>query len=239
MRGLRRIGLLAISLVCMFALMATSAFAAAEREIFNEEGAGRVKLREVASLPKNQPDSIEFVNNGNVELVTSVGTITCKEIEFGTTVVVNTGILNQPLKLAIPFGVAENDECTVPTYFDTNNKGAVGTGATEVASVTITGTAGVEPYKAKFANLNFSQNVPGVGFCTGEVGGAGVEGKVANQKGPFVEEKQPNLNVKFAAVTIPIKKSEGAQENCPTSGKLTAEFLLETPSTATETAWVE
>ena len=43
-------------------------------------------LRDVTTAPEHQPDAAEFANNGEVTLKTSIGTITCTEIEFGTTV---------------------------------------------------------------------------------------------------------------------------------------------------------
>jgi hypothetical protein len=64
----------------------------------------------------------------------------CNEVEIGTTVVVNSGAAET--KLAMPFGVAEGDDCItqnplgtfpVPAYFDTTAAGAV------PATITITG----------------------------------------------------------------------------------------------------
>jgi hypothetical protein len=230
MRGSTRIGLLAVSLVCLFAFMATSAFSA-ERRVFDKKGG--TALRDVNSTPnKNQPDAFEFVNNGTAKLATSLGTIECTELEFGTTLVNNDGV--SALKLAIPFGVAEGDNCSlfggfVPTYFDTLANGAVGNVANgNVASVTIAGAA--SPFTATLHDLKFSQNIGGK-FCTGELDK--VEGKVANSEGPFVEEKTPNLELKIEkAITV-------SGEGCPTTATLTANFFLETPSTTTDTAWIE
>src|SRR5262249_32723273 len=87
-------------------------------------------LREVASVPKNQPDAMEFENLGPVVVAVMrkgfINPIECNEVELGTTVVVNNTVES---RLAMPFGVAEGDECTgknasgatenVPTYFDT------------------------------------------------------------------------------------------------------------------------
>jgi hypothetical protein len=230
MRGSTRIGLLAVSLVCLSAFMATSAFSA-ERRVFDKKGG--TALRDVNSTPKNQPDAFEFVNNGVAKLaIPLVGTIECSEMEFGTTLVNNNGVA--ALNLAIPFGVAEGDNCSlganlVPTYFDTLANGAVGNVANgNVASVTITGAAA--PFTATLHDLRFSQNILGK-FCTGELDK--VEGKVTNSEGPFVEEKTPNLELKIEkAITV-------SGEGCPTTATLTANFFLETPSTTTDTAWIE
>jgi hypothetical protein len=231
MRGSRRIGLLAVSAVCLFAFIATSAFSA-ERRVFDKKGG--TALRDVNATPKNQPDAIEFVDNGPAKLATSLGTIECTELEMGTTLVNNDGV--NPLRVAIPFGVVEGDNCNlplvgnVPTYFDTLANGAVGnTGTGNVASATITGA--VAPFTATIHDLKFSQNIGGK-FCTGELDG--IEGKVSNSEGPFVEEKTPNLELKITEKEIKV-----SGEGCPTSAKLTANFFLETPSTTTDTAWIE
>jgi hypothetical protein len=237
MRSSTRIGLLAVSLVCMFAVAAASAFGA-ERQLFNEEAVGTRKLlRDVNTKPPTgalQPDALEFANNGNAKLaIAGLGTIECSEIEFGTTLVNNNGVT--ALTLAVPFGVAEGDNCllagvgNVPTYFDTLANGAVGSGG-NVASVTITG-ANPGPYTVEVHNLKFSQNIGGK-FCTGELNT--LKGKVSNSKGPFVEEKTPNLEAKFESA-IPVSGEAG----CPTTATLTAAFFLETPSTTTDTAWIE
>jgi hypothetical protein len=237
MRGPTRIGLLVISLVCMFTFVAASA-SAAERQLFNEESEGTRKLlRDVNTKPPIgalQPDALEFVNNGTAKLaIVGLGTIECSQIEFGTTLVNNDGV--SALKLAVPFGVAEGDQCSlagignVPIYFDTLANGAVGSGA-NVASITVTG-AKPGPYAATVHDLSVSQNLGGT-FCTYQLNG--VEGKVADSKGPFVEEKLPNLEAKFEKVKVTISGEQG----CPAEGKLTANFFLETPSTTTDT-WIE
>jgi hypothetical protein len=83
-------------------------------------------------------------------------------------------------------------------------------------------------------DLKFSQNIPGIGFCTGDLNG--ITGTVTNSEGPFVEEKTPNLNVQFTKQKVAITSSGGT--NCPKEGELTANFFLETMSTKTDTAWV-
>jgi hypothetical protein len=242
MRGPIRIGLLAISLVSMFAFIAASAFADADDHMLDAKGSATV-LRDVSTAtPKNQPDALEFVNNGEVKLATTLGTIGCTELEFGTTMLHNT-VGN--VVFALPFGVAEGDNCklalvNVPTYFDTLNNGVVGNQANgAVASVTVADTNNNNKVMAKVENLKFSQKVPGVGgsgFCVGDVNGK--EGTVENSEGPFVEESTPNLNVQFTETVIPVTNGEGVvAPNCPTEGKLTGNFFLETPSTVTDTAW--
>ena len=93
-------------------------------QFYNEEAVGtRVLLRSVATVPpktKLQPDAMEFINNGNLEVVlkpTTGGsegtkTVLCTEVEFGTTVVVNTPEGEKTTlenKLAMPFGIAEGN----------------------------------------------------------------------------------------------------------------------------------
>jgi hypothetical protein len=232
MRGSTRIGLLAVSAVSLFALVASSALAGPR---FWTDKTKTILLRDVNATPKNQPDAGEFVNNGNVVLETSLGNITCTEIEFGTTVVSNTETL---AKLALPFGVAEGDNCSAPvvgqvlTYFDTLTNGVVGNATnSNVASVTVTEPGGVKT--ATVNDLKFSQNIPTVGFCTGNLNG--ITGTITNEE--FVtEEKTPNLNVQFTNVKVPIESSGGV--GCPKEGTLTGNFFLETMSTKTDNAFV-
>ncbi len=232
MRGPTRIGLLALSLVCMFAFMVATAFGDADDQLLNQKAGAA--LRDVTTTPANQPDAGEFVNNGNVVLETSLGNITCTEIEFGTTV-----LKNKPgeVELALPFGVAEGQDCTnptvgeVPTYFDTLATGPVGNSANgKVASVSIADTGVGTKIIATVHNLKFSQNLAGK-FCTGNLDL--ITGTVTNSEGPFVEEATPNLNVQFNEQKVAVTGEVG----CPTEGKLTANFFLETPSTGTDTAW--
>jgi hypothetical protein len=242
MRGPIRIGLLAISVACMFALTGATAFGDATDELRSKKAPEGALLRDVNTTPKNQPDAAEFVNNGNVVLETSLGNITCTEIEFGTTVLRAKATEAKPsVELAIPFGVAEGDNCTnsilgnVPTYFDTLATGPVGNAATgAVATVTVADNSPEATITATLHNLKFSQNLGGK-FCTGNLDG--LTGTVTNEK--FVsEEKTPNLNVQFTGVKVPVTNGEGST-GCPTEGKLTANFFLETPSTTTDEAWFE
>ncbi len=243
MRSSIRIGLLAVSLVCAFALVVASAFADTDDQLRSAKAPAGAPLRDVTTAPINQPDAGEFVNVGNVELKTSSGVIICTEMEFGTTVV-----NNKPgeVTLALPFGVAEGDNCTnsivgiVPTYFDTTAEGAVGVPGppSKVATITITDKSPeVSPIIATVHNLLFSQHIPGIGWCTGNVNGK--EGKVTNGTEPFGEEGANGLKVRFETA-IPITASPG--QTCSLAGtnaELIAEFVLETPSTTTDGAWFE
>src|SRR2546422_11369802 len=68
-------------------------------------------LRSVTSEPKNQPDALEFANEGPVSFLLMrlgfIKPITCTELEFGTTVVGNNSLVKSVVetKLALPFGV--------------------------------------------------------------------------------------------------------------------------------------
>jgi hypothetical protein len=215
-------------------IMAASAFSASP-QLFNKNGG--TPLRDVNTKPKNQPDAGEFVNVGEVKLVTAAGTIACKEIEFGTTVVNNAGA-GADVVVAVPFGVAEGDECAVganlvPTYFDTTPTGAVGNAAGTIATVSINAAK-----TATVHNLSFSQNIPGAGFCKGDVNGK--TGTVANGTEPFGEEGANGLTLTFTKTKVPISNPEAVGE-CALAGaeaELTAVFRLETPSTATEGWWL-
>jgi hypothetical protein len=193
-------------------------------------------LRSVKTAPANQPDALEFVNEGPVAFVyMSPGvtkTIVCNELEFGTTVLLNNEPVNGVLetKLALPFGVAEGDNCVthsstgaeipVPTYFDTAANGAV------PATISLTGP----PFVGTIHKLKFSQNIEGR-FCT--VSAEGVTGAVSNVTEGFVEESPPNLNIAIKAVVPAV---------CPgvkgVKVEIIARFFLETMSTTTDTAFI-
>jgi hypothetical protein len=246
MRGSTRVGMLAISVVCMFAFTASAAFADEDDQLLDK--AGGTGLRDVTAGPKNQPDALEFVNNGNVELGGIAGLespIVCKEAEFGTTVLRAKATATLPVEVALPFGVAEGDECTskaggltikVPTYFDTLASGAIGNAANgKVAAATIADTGPDTAAAVTLHNLKFSQNIGGK-FCVANLDG--IVGHAANVTEGLVEEKPPNLNMHVTEVKVPIASGEGST-GCPTEGKLTANFFLETPSTTTDTAFFE
>jgi hypothetical protein len=191
-------------------------------------------LRSVKATPKNQPDALEFVNEGNVSfkffIEGAVKTVTCSEIEAGTTVVANNELVKVvETKLAMPFGVAEGDDCTIPNtagelesapvYFDTNAAGAV------PATITLTGP----PFEATLHKLKLSLNVQGK-FCTANL--EGVTGVVANATEGFVEESPANLNLTVNS-TVPV--------SCPPNKgnlEVKARFFAETMSTTTDTAFI-
>jgi hypothetical protein len=219
------------------AVMASAASAAPK--FFDKEGG--VLLRSVSSLPsKDQPAAIEF---GTVEAASYVLnfsaaeslTIVCHEVEYGTTVLTNTleGVEGEN-KLALPFAVAEGDECMggaagglIPTYFDTTAAGAL------PATITFSGV--LPAITAKLHKLKISFEItPGV-FCTATF--EGTPGEVVDVKGPFAEESMPNTFIHFSkapfsgtCATKPIKKF---------TGELTTLMFVETPSTATDTVWIE
>jgi hypothetical protein len=187
-------------------------------------------LRSVTSVPKNQPDAMEFANEGPVVFVLSSKEppIFCNEVELGTTVLVNSGALET--KLALPFGVAEGDNCIqelpsgvidVPTYFDTGATGAV------PATITVTGGP---PFVATVHKLKLSHNKAGR-FCTSDL--EGIKGEVKNVVEGFVEESPPNLNVSFEGAPITVTCGKTKEK-----GVFIAHFFLETMSTTTDTAFV-
>jgi hypothetical protein len=195
------------------------------------------KLRSITSLPKNQPDALEFANEGPVEFRLMrkgfVNPITCTEVELGTTVLGNESLVKKVIetRLAMPFGIAEGDDCnginssggpeTVPTYFDTSAAGAV------TASIAITGTG---PFTATIENLRVSQEVEKGTFCTTTI--QGVSGEISNVTAGFVEESPPNLNVGFSALVPVVCGKEKV------SSVFNAKFFLETMSSVTDTAFI-
>jgi hypothetical protein len=217
----------------MFTALTASA-SASEREMLDKKGG--TLLRDVAKEPKGLPDSLEFVNNGTVKVsMAGIGTVECTEIALGATVANNNG--TSGLKLAMPFGVFEGDNCAlagigkVPSNFVTLANGPVGNPANgHVTSVTITG--GAAPFTATLHDLKFSQNIGGK-FCTFDFNL--VEGKMTNTEAGFVEEKPPNLEAKFDKV----KSKASGEVGCPAEAEVTADFFLKTPSTTTDTAWVQ
>ncbi len=192
-------------------------------------------LRSVKAGPINQPDALEFVNEGPVGIVVFAKgfarTITCNEIEYGTTVLANDELVKTEVetKLAMPFGVAEGDECTtvntaggtepVPIYFDTNAAGAV------PATIKLTGPA----FEATLSKLKLSEDIAG-SFCTANL--EGVKGEVSNPTTGLVEESPANLNVAINAIVPITCGKEKAKE------EIKARFFLETMSTTTDTAFI-
>jgi hypothetical protein len=212
----------ALAILVVGAVSASPVFALAQ---LYTDSSKTVLLRTVTTEPKNQPDALEWINNGPVTIFYAGGSDTCLEVEFGTTLLQN----EKEVKLAMPFGVTEGDECMegttlVPTYFDTNGSGAV------PANITLTGP----PPHATIHKLKLSlQTVSG--FCTATL--ENLEGLMTNVAGGFVEESPPNLSVTFG-------EPNNIMILCPAVSKkaipatFTATFFLETPSTTTDTAFV-
>jgi hypothetical protein len=220
---------------CVLAAGALFAASAAAAPRLWTDSSQKTLLRSVLTPPKNQPDALEFDNEGSVVGVIKVmGTevpITCTEVELGTTVVANNdpSKANKEIletKLAMPFGIAEGDNCQtpsgmpVPTYFDTNAAGSVN------ANITITGGP---PFIATVHKLKLSQNVGGT-FCTDSL--EGIKGEMKNATEGFVEEAPPNLNVALAG---PITVKCGTSSS---HGTFSGKFFLETMSTTTDTAFI-
>jgi hypothetical protein len=234
MRGSRRIGLLAISVVCLFAFMASSAFAV--DELLTKEAAG-TRLREYTTTPVGFPDSLEFVNKESVVLKVGELTNTCTEMEFGT--FVKTNPVGGPPVLSLPWGVAEGDNCTFLTYFGPATADAAHPGALET-SVTIKDDEPLpNPIHAEVTKLSFAILGTPVGTCI--YGTSGVEpplvGNVTTTGGPYGEEGAvANLTVSFSGRIV--QRQAGSAELCPKEGELNkAVFILETPSTNTDGAF--
>lgn len=227
-----------VGLVAGLAVAGLSAAPASAFPQFWTDSTKTTLLRDVSTLPKNQPDAMEFVNNGPVLIEAASSGINpgviCTEVEFGTTVVKNNA--TEEARLAMPFGVAEGDNCFIPgttlsapVYFDTNAAGA------GVAYITV----GVGPsFITTIHNLKLSLNISG-NWCTAQqVSAAGIQGEMRNWAGPFVEEEPNNLNVQFENAPISILCTIGSKKVKYTSS-LTGNFYVETMSAATDTAWIE
>jgi hypothetical protein len=226
---------MAVSLLCMFAFLAATAFADEDDQLLDKSTAG-VLMHDVTTPNANQPDTLEFVNDGAVTFKTTTATVTCEEIEVGTTVVrAKATMANPTVALALPWGVAENGtdvlaprDCSAPTWFDTTAEGAVGAGV-KVASVTVGDAAGV--WTAEFHNLKFSVELAAGLVCTGNLDTVKVP--VENVTTGFVEENKPNVNAKFEATAVPVTGT-----GCPTASELTGKFFLETGSGKFDTAFL-
>jgi hypothetical protein len=234
-----RKGLLVGLLSAAFASVLVVSAASAAPMFFDQKGG--VPLRSVATLPsKNQPAAIQFdtVEGPTYVLNLSSGetvTIGCHEVEYGTTVVTNTpeGVLGEN-KLALPFGVAEGDECTggttggpVPTYFDTTAAGVV------PATITFSGV--LPAITATLHKLKMSFEIsPGV-FCTATF--EGTPGEVVDVGGPFAEESFPNTFIRF--IKAPFTGTCATKPVLKFTGEFDTFMVVETPSTATETVWIE
>jgi hypothetical protein len=200
-------------------------------------------LRDLNTPPKRVPDVLEFANQGPVtfsmQLSTGADTVACDEVDLGAAVVVNDGV--EETMLSVPFGVFEGDRCigsggaVVPARFHTLppwlGVGAVGTGL-KVTKITVTGSAA--PFAATIHYLPISLDL-GDKLCRWAL--EQTSGQIENATEGFVEEAPPNLSLKFSAVHVAVKNMTGSK-GCPTSGTFSGEFVLETMSTATDTAFV-
>jgi hypothetical protein len=232
MRGPRRIGLLAISVVCLFAFMASSAFAADE---LLTKAAG-TRLRELTTAPAGFPDSLEFVNKGSVVLKVGELTNTCTEMEFGTFVKTNP-VGGNPV-LSLPWGVAEGDNCTFLTDFGPVTSDTAHGGALETSVVIKDDEPEPNPIRANVTKLQFTVQGTIAGTCVYGVSGAEtLVGNVTTTGGPYGEEgAEPNLTVSFSGKIL--QRQAGSAEVCPKEAELNkAVFILETPSTNTDGAF--
>jgi hypothetical protein len=202
MRGLKRIGLLAISVVCILAFTAVSAFGDADDELLTS-GTG-VLLRDINTATANQPSAVELVNAETTKLeVVGVATSECTESEFGSFVTKNkagAGVTTGP-ELSVPFGVFEN--CTLstggnaPVYLDTEGTTKAASGVE--AKVWDEGAA---PFKVELKGLKLSLyvNTTPVTICklTGTIIGVWTNGA-----GPFTENSPTNQSaVDFKGQTL-------------------------------------
>jgi hypothetical protein len=233
MRGPRRIGLLAISGVCLFAFMATSAFAA--DELLTTENGG-TRLRELTTTPAGSPDSLEFVNSGSLAWKLSELSNTCTEIELGA--FVKTNPVGGNPELALPWGVAEGDNCTFAVLFGPVTADAAHPGALQTSMVIKDDEPRPNPIHAEVTKFEMAWLGMPFGTCIYGVKEAEkLVGNVTTTGGPYGEEgAAPNLTVSFSGKTM--KKQAGSGEACPAEIELTkAVFVLETPSTNTDGAF--
>ena len=234
MRGSRRIGLLAISVVCLFAFITSSAFAA--DELLTKEAAG-TRLREPSTVPAGFPDSLEFVNKESV--VFKYGSVSngCTEFELGAFVKTNP-VGGNPV-LSLPWGVGEGDNCTFLFYFGPVTADAAHPGALETSMTIKDDEPLPNPIHAVVTKFEMAWLGTPVGTCI--YGTSGVEpplvGNVTTTGGPYGEEgAEPNLMVSFSGKIV--QRQAGSAELCPKEGELTkAVFILETPSTITDGAF--
>lgn len=240
MRGSRRIGLLAISVVCVFAFTATSAFA---DQLFTKEPAlGGVALRDIKDLPENQPSAIELVSDGNTELKVGAKLSVCTEAEFGAFVVSNKGLTDpagDPV-LAVPFGVFEN--CTVeaknsPVYLDTEGNPKAHSGI--VAVINDDGVP--NPNNVVLTGLKLSLLLEAGVTCTFETPAAGIVGAWVNEKGPFKEEEaEKQTFVDFKGQKLNTSAACGTTAEI-VKAKLFVETMSDSPNFtgSSDTVWFE
>jgi hypothetical protein len=234
----------AVAAVAIVALAASPASAGKLPRLWTDSTM-TTPLRSVTTPPKDQPDALEFVNLEafGFELRDTSETpfepAECTEVEFGTAVVTNLPeeeLKVSENKLAMPFGVAEGDNCfsanglPVRLYFDTNPTGGV------PATITFSG-AGPLVFKGKIHKLKLSTEVvapiPNL-FCTITL--ENTELNLQDVTEGFVEENPPNL-------TASLVPGATGTETCPPSKlkhpiNVKGSFFLETMSTTTDTAFI-
>jgi len=225
MRGLRRIGLLAISVVCLSGVMAASAFADAGDELLTEKPAAGVLLRDITTPTAKQPTAIELVNTEPTKLeIPAVATSECSESEFGAFVTKNKGAteITSGAELSVPFGVFEN--CTLstggfaPVYVDTE-------GTTKAASgiEAKIWDEGVGAFKVELKHLNISIYIKGPPEVICKYSGP-ITGVWTNGAGPFTEEGSTNQSM------VDFKGTKLTSPTCPTANITSAKYFVETMS---------
>ena len=217
MRGLRRIGLLAISVVCVLAFTAVSAFGDADDEL-RTKAVGGVLLRDINTVAAGQPSAIELVNNGNTKLVVpGVATSECTEAEFGAFVTKNKA---NP-ELSVPFGVFEN--CTItggipaPVYVDTEGVKKAASGIEAVIF-----DEGAAPVKVELKGLKISLYIKEPATTCKFTGT--ITGVWTNGAGPFTEESATNQSA------VDFKGQKLTSTVCGTAEITAANFFVETTS---------
>jgi hypothetical protein len=224
MRGLRRIGLLAISVVCVLAFTAVSAFGDADDELVTK-AVGGVTLRDINTVAVNQPSAIELVNAETTKLeVPGVATSECTEGEFGAFVVRSVATVANPQdELAVPFGIFEN--CTIangtvpaPVYVDTEGVKKAQSGI----EATIADTGPGTEIKVTLTGLKLSIYIKEPATTCKFTGT--IVGKWTNGAGPFAEESAANQSaVDFKGQTL-------TSPTCGTATITAANFFVETTS---------
>ncbi len=224
MRGPRRIGLLAISVVCVLAFTAVSALADAGDELLTKEGG--VTLRDITTVTAKQPSAIELVNAETTKLeVPGVATSECTESEFGAFVTRSVATAAKPKdELSVPFGVFEN--CTVgsgtvpaPVYVDTELTKKAASGIEAFIFDEATGGIKVELVGLKIS-LYIKEPATTCKF-TGTITGVWTNGA-----GPFTEESATNQSA------VDFKNQPLTSETCGTATIKSAKYFVETTSDA-------
>ena len=226
MRDLRRIGLLAISVVCVLGFSAVSAFADTGDELLT--AAGGVALRDIGTPSVNQPSAIELVNTATTKWeVPGVSTTECVESEFGTFVTKNKAAneVKAGAELSVPFGVFEN--CTetgfgnAPVLVDTVGAAKAQAGI----EARIWDEAPAVGIKVELKNLNISLYIKK--SATEEVVckfSGPITGVWTNGAGPFTEEASTNQSM------ADFTNQKLTSPTCGTATITSAKYFVETMS---------